>query len=46
MSEQPPQAEPSDPQDFLGDLETPVYDIIEKGADQSGIEHRDVQPDK
>lgn len=41
MSEQPPEPPPSNPQDFLADLDVPVFDIVEKGADQSGIEHRD-----
>jgi hypothetical protein len=46
MSEQTPEPAPEDSQDFLGDLEPPIYDVVEKGKDQSGIEHRDVQPDK
>jgi|NGEPerStandDraft_6_1074524.scaffolds.fasta_scaffold41543_3 hypothetical protein len=46
MSEQHLEPEPSNPQDFLGDLEFPIYDVVEKGADQSGIEHRDARPDK
>ncbi len=41
MSEQPPEPPPRDPKDFLADLDVPVFDIVEKGADQSGVEHRD-----
>lgn len=41
MSEQTP--EPTvDPEDFHAELETPVYDRFEGGADRSGIETRDV----
>jgi hypothetical protein len=36
----------ANPQDFLGDLEVPLYDVVEKGADQSGIEHRGTRPGK
>ena len=44
MSEQT--SEPaSDPGDFLAELDVPIYDLVEKGADQSGIETRDVQGD-
>ena len=45
MSEQTPEPEPSTPQDFLADLDVPVFDIVEKGADQSGIDRPD-QPDQ
>jgi hypothetical protein len=45
MSEQPPEP-PSDPQDFLSDLDVPIFDLVDKGADQSGIEHRDLRPDE
>ena len=36
----------TNPQDFLGDLDVPLYDVVEKGANQSGIEHRATRPDK
>ena len=46
MSEQAPEptAEPAvNPQDFHAQLDIPVYDLVEKGADQSGIETRDAR---
>jgi hypothetical protein len=41
MSEPTPEPEPSNPQDFLGDLDIPVFQIVEKDENQSGIEYRD-----
>lgn len=41
MSEQYPEPT-ADPRDFSADLDVPAFDIVEKGADQSGIETRDV----
>jgi hypothetical protein len=35
------EGEPSNPQDFLGDLEVPTYDVVERGAGQSGIVTRE-----
>lgn len=40
MSESQPEPQGS-LQNFLGDLELPIYDVVEKGSDQTGIETRD-----
>jgi hypothetical protein len=45
MSEKQPEPEPQNdpqPEPSKFDLETPTYEVIEKGADQSGIETRDL----
>jgi hypothetical protein len=33
-----------DPNDFSALLETPVYELVEKGADRRGYETRDIRP--
>lgn len=40
MSENQPEPQP-EPEVTTFELETPTYEVIEKGGDQSGIETRD-----
>lgn len=39
---EPEHEDKENPQDFLADLDTPIYDVVEKGKDQSGVETRDL----
>lgn len=41
MSEQNPQKDPK-PEPLK--VDTPVFDIVEKGADKDGMETRDIKP--
>lgn len=41
-----PAPAPTDPADFSALLETPVYELVEKGADRHGNETRDIKPDE
>lgn len=43
MSDQP-NDQPTDPQDFLADLEQPRFEMVEKGGKHGDYETRDLPP--